>query len=576
MRRRYLFPLACFLVPTLVCTVIFIPRDLGQIAGFTVFLCGYMLTYLSGVSHTLKNRYAVVKVNERLPYVLPLVFFLLSTLCMTALFIPKRADLILQFGFCLLCATVTYALGLRQVVHDLRLEAARQAHCQSAQPTARKRLVLVNPVNPARTGLTVNASSRFPPLGLGIVAALTPADYAVTLVDENIAPFVYQPADLVGLTAFTAAAGRAYEIAALYRAQGVPVVMGGIHASMCPEEALGFVDSVVAGEAENVWPQVLADFEAGRLQKTYRSEPADLARAVAPRRDLFSPQYAFAPVQTSRGCPMDCYFCSVTPFNGRRYRQRPVAAVLEELAQIEQAFVFFVDDNLLGYGAEAEARAIELFRGMVERKLNKAWFGQASLNFGGNDEVLYWAARSGCKMVFIGLESADPEELKVMHKNLNLRLEYAQAFKRIHRHGIAVLGAFIFGSDAETAASMERKTAYILTEAIDVIQTTIPTPLPGTRLFEQYRQEQRLKYPISPEAWQHYDMTELTYRLRQMPEAEFRRVLAACSRRLYSEVTLARKFLRTWWDTRSLETACWAYSSNKNYQRVGRPQRAVG
>jgi radical SAM superfamily enzyme YgiQ (UPF0313 family) len=576
MRGRYLFPLVCFLGITLICTVILIPRGIGPIAGFAMFLCGYASAYLAGVSHTLKNSYAVVKLKNHTPYVMPWVSFLLPTLIFTAIFIPKQAGLILQFGFCLLCAALTYALGLWQVVRDLRLEAARKMELAPSRSAARKRLVLINPVNPARTGLTVNTSSRFPPLGLGIVAALTPADYAVMLVDENIAPFVYQPADLVGLTAFTAAAGRAYELAAVYRAQGVPVVMGGIHASMCPEEASGFVDSVVAGEAENVWAQVLADFEAGRLQKTYRSEPAELAQAVAPRRDLFSPQYAFAPVQTSRGCPMDCYFCSVTPFNGRRYRQRPVAAVLEELAQIEQAFIFFVDDNLLGYGAGAEARAIELFRGMVERKLNKSWFCQASLNFGTNDEVLYWAARSGCKMVFIGLESANPEELELMHKNLNLRLEYAQAFRRIHRHGIAVLGAFIFGSDTETAASMERKTAYILTEAVDVIQTTILTPLPGTRLFEQYRREQRLKYPISPEAWQHYDMTELTYRLRQMPEDEFQRVLAACSRRLYSDVTLAGKFLRTWWDTRSLETACWAYASNKNYQRVGRPQRVVG
>ena len=148
----------------------------------------------------------------------------------------------------------------------------------------RCKLVLVNPVNPARTGLTVNKSSRFPPLGLGIVAALTPAHWDVVLLDENWEPFVYQDADLVGITAFTASANRAYEIAAAYREQGVSVVMGGIHASMCTEEALRFVDAVVVGEAETVWPQVVADFEAERLQRVYHGEWATLAELPSPRR----------------------------------------------------------------------------------------------------------------------------------------------------------------------------------------------------------------------------------------------------------------------------------------------------
>lgn len=151
------------------------------------------------------------------------------------------------------------------------------------------KLVLVNPVNPARTGLTFNKSSRFPPLGLGIVAALTPDPWDVVLLDENWEPFVYQEADLVGITAFTASANRAYEIAAMCRARGVPVVMGGIHASMRTEEALWFVDAVVVGEAEAVWPQVVADVEAGKLKQVYRGKWTDLAGAPQPRRDLLLP-----------------------------------------------------------------------------------------------------------------------------------------------------------------------------------------------------------------------------------------------------------------------------------------------
>lgn len=159
---------------------------------------------------------------------------------------------------------------------------------------------------------------------------------------------------------------------------------------------------------------------------------------------------------------MDCYFCSVTPFNGERYRWRPYEEVLDELEKIPLKMIFFVDDNILGYGKAAEERAVTLFKGMVERKLKKSWFCQASLNFGNNEEVLKWAAKSGCKMVFIGLESADPEELQEMHKSLNLKLDYDKAFQRIHKYGIVVLGVFIFGSDTETKKSIIRKTDYIL------------------------------------------------------------------------------------------------------------------
>ncbi len=217
---------------------------------------------------------------------------------------------------------------------------------------------------------------------------MTPASWDVKLIDENWEPFTYQAADLVGITAFTASANRAYEIAALYRHQGVPVVMGGIHASMCPDEALQFVNAVVIGEAEAVWPRAVADMEAGCLEQRYQGEWPDLSGMPAPRRDLFHPDYMFAAVQTSRGCPMDCEFCSVTAFNGRRYRRRPPEEVLAELEQIPQKMLFFVDDNIIGYGPASRKQALALFKGMVERKLDKWWFCQASLNFCDDEEVL--------------------------------------------------------------------------------------------------------------------------------------------------------------------------------------------
>jgi radical SAM superfamily enzyme YgiQ (UPF0313 family) len=435
----------------------------------------------------------------------------------------------------------------------------------------RRKLVLVNPVNPVRTGLTVNRSSRFPPIGLGIVAALTPEHWDVELVDENWEPFIYRDADLVGITAFTAAANRAYEIAAVYRERGVPVVVGGIHASMCTEEALRFVDAVVVGEAEATWPQVVADVEAGRLQRTYRGEWTDLVGVPRPRRDLFHPGYMFASVQTSRGCPMDCEFCSVTAFNGQRYRRRPPEDVLDELETIPHKMLFFVDDNIIGYGKKPREQALAIFRGMVERELDKWWFCQASLNFADDDEVLYWAGRAGCNMVFLGLEAEEVDALAEVNKRLNLQRgveSYEGAFRRIHRAGIAVLGAFIFGMDGDTPEKLRRRAAYMVQSRLDVMQKTFLTPLPGTRLFDRLRDEGRLLYTHFPQDWDRYDMGEAIHRPRSMTPEALTQVMGESGRRVYAWPVLVRKAMRTLCETWNPMAAMFAWQSNINYRNV--------
>lgn len=431
-----------------------------------------------------------------------------------------------------------------------------------------KKLLLINPVNPRSVGLSSDESSRFPPLGLGVVASLTPDNFRIRLIDENIEKFKYEDADLVALSAFTSSAPRAYEIAAMYRNRGIPVVMGGIHSSMCPEEAGKYVDAVVTGEAESTWPQVIEDFNTGGLKDIYRGELIDLKEMPVPDRSLFSPEYEFATIQTSRGCPMDCSFCSVTPFNGRRYRRRDVADVLNELEGIPEKLLFFVDDNIIGYSQSSREQAISLFKGMVERNMDKRWFCQASLNFGENDEVLKWAHRAGCRMVFLGLESADPAELREINKKLNLKVEYHEILDRIHRHGISVLGAFVNGLDSETVDSLKRKARFILRNPIDVIQTTLLTPLPGTRLFDQYKHEDRLLLTDFPGDWEKYDMTHLAFRPKSMDPGDFLKAYRKTNSLYYSRWTLLRLFLRTWRTTGSLEAACWSLASNKSYRRV--------
>lgn len=434
--------------------------------------------------------------------------------------------------------------------------------------------MLINPVNPARVGLTVNKSSRFPPIGLGIIAGLTPAQWEVKLIDENWEPFVYQEADLVGITAFTASANRAYEIASLYRQQKVPVVMGGIHTSIRPDEALRFVNAIVIGEAEAVWHKVLADFEKGSLQKKYHGAWSDLQGMPYPRRDLFNADYMFASVQTSRGCPMDCEFCSVTAYNGRRYRRRPAEDVLDELETIQHKMIFFVDDNIIGYGTSSREQALALFQGMVKRKLHKWWFCQASLNFGDDEEVLYWASRAGCKMVFLGLEAEEIDALKNMHKQLNVQRgvdAYGKAFTNIQRAGIAVLGAFIFGNDGDTVEKLQKRASYMMRHrGIDVMQTTFLTPLPGTRLFDRYRREGRLLYTSFPRDWEHYDMTEVIYRPVSLELAQLQQAMEKLNRQMYAWPVLLRKALSTFRQTKSMTSAMFAWNSNVNYRNVTR------
>ena len=229
-------------------------------------------------------------------------------------------------------------------------------------------------------------------------------------MDENLGvpdyPAMPRP-DLVGITAFTSQANRAYEVAAYFRRLGVPVVMGGIHATMCLDEVMERVDSVVTGEAESVWPQVLEDARHGSLKRRYDGGLADIKDVPPARHDLLDTGYAFGAIQTTRGCPLNCTFCSVTAFNGARYRQRPIPDVVREFQSIREKRVLVVDDNLIGTRPEHIARAKDMFRAMAQANLRKEWIAQATINFADDEELLALAAKAGCRGVFIGFESPD-------------------------------------------------------------------------------------------------------------------------------------------------------------------------
>ena len=281
------------------------------------------------------------------------------------------------------------------------------------------RLYLVNPDNPVVSLNKVhwnrlNKYRVWKPLGLLVVAGLTPPDWEVTLIDENLGHPDYgrlPKPDLVGVTAFTSQAPRAYEVAAMYRATGVPVVMGGIHATFCRDEALEHADAVVTGEAESVWGQVLADARNHALRRVYEGGISDMDAIPPARHDLLHGRYYFGSVQTTRGCPLNCSFCSVTAFNGGTFRHRPVADVIRELRLIREKVILFVDDNLIGTATDHLAYSKDLFRAMIREGLTRPWICQATINFADDDELLELAARSGCQGVFIGFESPTVEGL---------------------------------------------------------------------------------------------------------------------------------------------------------------------
>jgi len=382
----------------------------------------------------------------------------------------------------------------------------------------RPRLLLVFPQKKTFYGFA-------PPLGLAYIAAATPGHWDVEILDESSGPgdYLKRKPDLVGISAMTVQATRAYRIAAHFKTRGIPVVMGGIHPSMCPDEALAHVDTVVSGEGEEIWPRVIGDFEAGRMARFYRAEtPVDLERLVRPRRDLFPRRRLVDVLQTARGCPFDCSFCAVSTFNGRLFRLRPVDDVLDEIRSLPKRIVMFNDDNLIGSGPAHRERAAALFEGMIRSGTRKRWVSQASVNVADDERILRLMKASGCAGLLIGFESLDPETLNRMGKAANLKrgepaLFYREVIRKLHRHGIAVLG-FLITDPAEGREAILRQIAFIRSSGVDLINYPVLTPFPGTRLYAEKKDS--IFYNHYPSDWDAYDRGRLVFPSR-LPPAEF-------------------------------------------------------
>jgi radical SAM superfamily enzyme YgiQ (UPF0313 family) len=422
------------------------------------------------------------------------------------------------------------------------------------------RVLLVNPANGLVNIVRLKESrwNRYrvwQPLSLMTLAGLTPWDWDVEIVDENLGIPDYaamERPDLVGITAFTSQAPRAYAVAAQFRRVGVPVVMGGIHATMCLDEAMGRVDSVVTGEADGVWPQVLEHARQGRLQRRYDGGLASIQQIRPARHDLLSRHYAFGAIQTTRGCPLNCSFCSVTAFNGRSYRQRPIEDVVRELQMIPQRRVLVVDDNLIGTRAEHIERAKSLFRAIIRANIRKDWVAQATINFADDEELLALAAKAGCKGVFIGFESPTVEGLQEVGKRLDLakRRDLRASVRRIHKHGMLVVGSFIMGLDADGPGIGARIAEVATRIRIDGLNALFLTPLPGTQLWEKMSAERRIAVDDFPEDWKYFTLTFPVARYKHLSLADVIDEMSRCGRIFYSIPRILRRLLAGLWQRR--------------------------
>jgi radical SAM superfamily enzyme YgiQ (UPF0313 family) len=427
-----------------------------------------------------------------------------------------------------------------------------------------KKLLLINPAQHNRTNLA--SLLRLPPASLAYLVALTASDWQIKIVDENVEPLTFEEADLVGLTAYTCNAPRAYDISQEYRRRGTKTVIGGVHVSVLPSEAANYADSVVIGEAETVWHDVLGDFEKGELKPLYYGDRTPLTGMVKPDRSLYPRRYRLLSVETSRGCPNDCEFCSVPAFYGRTHRQRPVDEVLDELEALKAKWFFFTDDNILGYGKKAEERAIQLFQGMIDRGIKKRWGCYVGIDFAANQEVLKHAKKAGCLGVFIGFESINRETLEAMNKVRNLRVgveKYKEVIKALHGYGIGVLGSFVLGNDGDDKDVFDRTTEFILNSSIDVVQLSVLNPFPGTRLYERLKEEERLLCTNYPDDWKRYDFMEVLYRPKHMTPEELSEGVARVYKDTTSRLTSLRRAFTSAVETRDLLGAIVAYLGNR-------------
>lgn len=372
--------------------------------------------------------------------------------------------------------------------------------------------------------------------GLPTVAALTPGDHEIRIIDENLQDIDFnEPADIVGITAMTQQATRAYEIAAEFRKRGCYIVIGGIHASVMPEEAQEHADSIFVGEVENTWPLFIRDFSRRQSIRVYTQAdhpPVDMARIPTPRYDLIrSYKYPVIWLQTARGCPYDCEFCAATRVYGPKYKHKTVGQVVDEIKEVKKhwqhAQIGFADDNMFlekGFSAKV---LHELAR------LNFNWYAQTDISIAEYPGLLKLLHETGCRILFIGFESVSSKNVASFSGNpwkKRLFDRYTGAIEKIQKHGIGIYGSFILGFDGDDTNTVDATTRFINESHLMGAQVTILTPFPGSRLRTRLEQEKR----ILPSDWKWYTAWNAVIKHKNLSTADMQNGLLKIYRNIYS------------------------------------------
>ena len=449
-----------------------------------------------------------------------------------------------------------------------------------------KKLVLINPHPIGNVGEENVSVLNQMPVNLGYLKTLTPKHWQVDNIDETQEPAIndagditFGGADLVGITSVSYQANRAYQIATACKKRGISVIMGGIHATSHPEEAAKYVDCVVIREAVTLWENIITDFDKGCLQKRYDGglTPMEIYHGLRSDRAFLKDKYKYrySGIITTAGCPFSCEFCSVPQFQGKKYRERPIEDVLDELESIKGQYrgLILTDENFYGHSKKSNERVRDLFKGMVERGIYQNWFGFTSLNIYKDDETLDYMVKSGCVGVLIGIESINEEALKTMNKNVNLRIsieKYFGAIENIRKHGLAVWGTMVFGNDADTPETFKQVADFVLDSHVDIMTCGILCPFINTPLYMRLKGDGRLFRTNFPEDWKYYTSHHLTYILKNMSLQELIDGFQYLFDKIYSTEVLRKRFqnAKEILGIKNMNAAMFAFRVNLDWQNV--------
>lgn len=444
------------------------------------------------------------------------------------------------------------------------------------------RICLINPIS-RRTEGYHTIGSRIPQLGLQVLARLVPDGHQVELIDEI---FGYDKTeqyidagryDLVGLTAYTSGATRAYEIAAMCRRRGIQTIIGGPHAWAVPDETLQHFDSVAVGECDEIWPDIVRHAAAGKLLKRYEGKLSELGNGVGRADQHLKPingKYEVSSLQTSRGCPVGCEYCSVTRYNGAPIRRRNIDAIIEEWNDTPKHFIFVVDDNFFGVGEKHAVWAKQLLREIIRRGKKRLWFSQTTLNMGDDHEALRLAYKAGCRGMMIGFESLNAETLLSYHKGINAKNlpRYRELIRGFQRAGISVFGGFIIGSDYDDMDTVSQTALEAVRLGVDTIQITNLTPLPGTKMYDDFLRDGRIFATNYPEDWERYSFVETVYQPGKMSAPELDEAIYELRHIAATMPWVWKRTFRTFLRTRSVTAAAFIHGINAGWKRLAKIQ----